>query len=213
MVMRETVFLSLCLLQLPIALHAKDFGTHGVVFFIEEEDPVALIQNKLKKMEDNGELELRNRELQQKTKVAIERPKPVEGISNASESRVFYYNPTYVVQKDLKDHAGRIFYKKGTRINPLETMNLSHSLLFFDGDDPKQVAFAQEKLKENSIKLILIKGAPLALSEELKAPVYFDQGGLLTKKLEIKHVPVLVTQEDLHLRIEEIQLKGEANEE
>jgi conjugal transfer pilus assembly protein TraW len=50
-----------------------------------------------------------------------------------------------------------------------------------------------------------VKGAPLLLSEELKVPVYFDQSGLLTKKLGIHHVPALVTQEGMRLRIEEIK--------
>ena len=145
--------------------------------------------------------------------MAVERPKPVEGLSKALKSRVFTYDPTYVVPEDLKDHQGRIIHSKGTRLNPLETVTLSQSLLFFDGDDGDQVAFAKAKLKEKSkeslkeglIKLILVKGAPLALSEELKVPVYFDQLGLLTKKLGIRHVPALVMQEGLHLRIEEIK--------
>ena len=164
-------------------------------------------------MEERGELERHNLELQKKTKAAIERPKPVEGITNAQKGRIFYYDPTYVVKEDLKDHQGRIFYKKGTRINPLETVSLSQSLLFFDGDDADQVVFAKEKLnQEISIKLILTKGAPLALSEEWKAPVYFDQSGRLIQQLGIHHVPAIVTQEALRLRIEEITLKKEKND-
>ncbi len=209
MVIRKTVFFLLCLGQL-FACHAKDFGVHGKIAPIEEEDPLILIQSKLKTMEERGELERHNRELQKKTKAAIERPKPVEGLSKAIKTRIFYYDPTYIVPEDLKDHQGRIIHSKGTRLNPLETVILSQGLLFFDGDDSDQVAFAKEKLKEksteSSIKLILVKGAPLALSKELKVPVYFDQSGLLTKKLRIHHVPALVTQQALRLRIEEIKL-------
>ncbi|MBY0501703.1 MAG: type-F conjugative transfer system protein TraW [Alphaproteobacteria bacterium] len=190
---------------------ARDFGTHGVIYPIEEEDPIALIQSKLKRMEERGELENHYQELQQKTKAGIERPKPVEGITKACENRVFYFDPTYEVPEDIKDHMGQVFYKKGTKINPLETITISQNLLFFDGDDDGQVAFAREKLKENSVKLILVKGAPLALSEKIKVPVYFDQGGLLTKKLGIHHVPAFVTQEELRLRIEEIDLKAQTN--
>ena len=47
----------------------------------------------------------------------------------------------------------------------------------------------------------------MVLSEELKVPVYFDQAGLLTKKLGIKHAPALVAQVGLRLRIEEFDLK------
>jgi conjugal transfer pilus assembly protein TraW len=206
---------------------SKDFGVRGKVAPIEEHDPIVLIQSKLKSMEERGELERHNLELQKKTQAAIERPKPVEGVTNAQKGRVFYYDPTYVVKEDLKDHLGG-FYKKGTRVNPLETVSLSQNLLFFDGDDPDQVAFAKEKLKDVPLKLILTKGAPLALSETWKVPVYFDQSGRLTKQLGIHHVPALVTQgmlsnqdkdnlsgnkhkPELRLRIEEINLKKEAH--
>jgi len=209
-------------------LMSKDFGVRGKVAPIEEHDPIVLIQNKLKTMEERGELERHNLELQKKTRAAIEHPKAVEGVTNACEGRVFYYDPTYIVREDLKDHLGRVFYKKGTRVNPLETVSLSQNLLFFDGDDTDQVAFAKEKLNEGPIKLILTKGAPLALSETWKVPVYFDQSGRLTKQLGIHHVPALVTQgmlsnqdkdklsgnkpkPELRLRIEEINLKKEAH--
>ena len=183
---------------------ARDCGTHGVLYSIEEEDPIQLIQQKLKVMEESGELERHNHILQKKGKAAVERPRPVAGITRAPKSHTFYYDPTYVVQNDLTDHKGRVFIKKGTKVNPLETVSLSQNLLFFDGDDEEQKNFAKEKLQQSPLKLILTKGAPLALSEELKVPVYFDQQGVLTKKLGIQHVPALVSQEELRLRIEEI---------
>src|SRR6478752_7556213 len=39
---------------------AKSFGTHGIIYPIEEQDPIQLIQQKLKIMEDSGELAERN---------------------------------------------------------------------------------------------------------------------------------------------------------
>ena len=196
-------------LKVSTPLSAKDFGTHGTIAAIEEEDPIAMIQQKLKGMEERGEFEQHYKHLQKKTKASVERPKPVEGLSKATESRIIYFDPSYVVKADLKDHTGKVFSKKGTKINPLETVSLSHSLLFFDGDDPEQKAWVQEKLQhDKSIKLILVKGSPLALSEQWKVPVYFDQGGLLTQKLKIKHIPALITQDGTQLRIEEILLEG-----
>ena len=46
-----------------------------------------------------------------------------------------------------------------------------------------------------NVKIILIAGSPLKLSEELGIPIYFDQYGLITKKLRIKQVPAMVFQE------------------
>lgn len=205
------VFLLLVLLNTELRiLNAKSLGTHGVIYPIEEVDPIALIKQKLKVMEDSGELERHNIELQKKTRASVERPQPVDGITKATKFRVFYYDPFHIVKEDLKDHQGRIFTKKGTRIKPLETVSLSQNLIFFDGDDKEQLAWVQEKfsksIENNSIRLILVRGAPLKLSEDLNIPVYFDQGGILTKKLGIQHVPAVVSQENLHLRIEEIEL-------
>lgn len=201
-------------------VQAKDLGTIGVISPIVEQDPIQLIQQKLKTMEDLGELKQHQHALAKKAKDAVERPLPVEGITRATKSRLFTYDPTYEVKKDIKDHRGQILYSKGTRVNPLETVNLSQSLLFFDGDDEEQVAFVKEKIEEAflvraSLRLILVRGAPLVLSEEFQRPVYFDQGGFLTKKLGIKHVPAIVSQSSLsseetkksfYLQIEEVFL-------
>ncbi|MDI9635787.1 type-F conjugative transfer system protein TraW [Geitlerinema splendidum] len=214
----KALFFLLCLGS-PITLQAKDFGVRGKIAPIKEQNPIVLIQSKLKIMEERGELERHNRELQKKTKAAIERPKPVKGITRTTKARMFYYDPTYIVPEDIKDHQGRTIHSKGKRLNPLETVTFSQELLFFDGDDADQVVFAKEKLKEkskenlkeSSVRLVLVKGAPIALSEELKIPVYFDQSGLLTKKLGIHHVPALVTQEGVRLRIEEISLQKQGD--
>lgn len=189
-------------------LSAKDFGTQGTTYVIEEEDPITLIQQKLKTMEESGDLKRHNQELHKKTKSSIERPNPVEGITRATETRVFYYDPSYRVPEDLKDHFGQVFAKKGTIINPLDTIGLAQELVFIDSDDEDQKTWAINKASQDYVKIILVTGAPLALSEELKSPVYFDQAGILTKKLGITHIPAVVSQSELQLRVEEIKLEG-----
>ena len=202
-----TALLLHCFATLP--LYSVDFGTHGTIFPIEEEDPIVLIQQKLKSLDENGELKKHQQSLQKKTKDAVERSKPVEGITKATQDRIFFFDPSYVVDRDLMDHTGNVFAKAGTKINPLKTVSLSHTLLFFDGDDEEQKIWVKEQLDKGlkpSLRLILIKGAPLELAQEWNQAVYFDQGGTLTKKLGIQYVPALVTQEGLRLRIEETTL-------
>ncbi len=193
---------------LSIAL-ARDFGTQGTLFDIAEEDPIQLIQKKLKILQDSGELERLTIELQQKAKISLERPRPVTGISRASRSRVFSFDPTYVVRQDLKDYKGQIIARRGTKINPLETVFLRSSLIFINGDDADQIKWAKDQTESNKVKLILVKGAPLELASTLKVPIYFDQGGYLSKRLGITHVPAIVTQEKNCLRIEEVNIKDE----
>jgi conjugal transfer pilus assembly protein TraW len=140
----------------------------------------------------------------EKAEKGIRRPAPVTGITKAIESREFFYNPSITVPFDLKDHKRRIFHKKGTRINPLTYRSLRQSLILIDGDDEKQVAWAFRHIKA---KIILTSGSPFDLMESWNGPVYFDQGGRLTSKLGIRHVPAVVTQEGLQLKILEVMLE------
>jgi conjugal transfer pilus assembly protein TraW len=191
---------------------ARDFGTHGPVFPIEETDPIVRIQTKLKSMGESGELKNHHQLIQEQAKSSVLHPPAVKGITKATKSRVFFYDPTFTIKNDLKDPHGKVFAKKGTRINPLEKTTLSSSLLFFDGEDVEQVTWAKthQKEKDSTIKLILTNGSPLHLAEEIGQAVYFDQNGLLTKKLGITHVPAIVSQEGLWLRIEEISFASQS---
>jgi conjugal transfer pilus assembly protein TraW len=51
-----------------------------------------------------------------------------------------------------------------------------------------------------------VKGAPLELNEQHDRWFYFDQAGVLTKKLGIKQVPSIVTQYGQLLKIQEVKL-------
>ena len=55
-------------------------------------------------------------------------------------------------------------------------------------------------------KIILVKGAPLALEKQYHRWFYFDQAGLLTRKFAITQVPARITQFGKMLKIEEIKL-------
>lgn len=202
-------FLVISGLLLASSLAAKDFGVEGSIGTVDEVDPRVVIFQKLKAMEASGEIDRHQEELKKLTQARVNRPKPVEGITKATKTRTFEYDPTYVVPQDLKDHLGQVFAKKGDRINPLETVSFQSALLFIDGDDEEQVLWAKKQMREGPSKIVLVSGAPLELSEELKVPVYFDQGGSLTTKFTIKHVPASVHQAGLTLKITEFKLKGE----
>jgi conjugal transfer pilus assembly protein TraW len=55
--------------------------------------------------------------------------------------------------------------------------------------------------------IILTNGSPFELMENIDRPVYFDQEGVLTKKLGILQVPAKVTMQEKHLLIEEVIIK------
>lgn len=181
-------------------LNAKDLGTCGTVYPIAEEDIIQYLKNKIAY---SGESWMK--EFQKSTLEKMKTPKPVSGITKAQEYRTFSFDPSITLTQDVIDHEGQIIAKAGTRINPLDHVSLDYEMIFFDGDDPAQCAFARENKSKKS-KWILIKGNPYDLEIQENYPVYFDQQGVLVQKFGIKKVPAKVSQEGSVLKIEEIAL-------
>lgn len=69
--------------------------------------------------------------------------------------------------------------------------------LFIDTQDPMQLKLAKHFLQNCSradrCRIIVVHGELKATRECLKTPLWFDQGGKLSKRLHITHVPTLVT--------------------
>ena len=198
----------------------RDYGIIGNTFEILEEDFLEMIEKRLKKLEGDGNLQEHQQKIAKQAQEKIKRPKPVEGIQHTKELRSFTYDPSITVPYDLKDHQGKVFHKAGTKVNPLDFKSLSKPLLFIDGDDEVQVTWAMEhkEMKHNVMgqgaigqnsnsQIILTSGSPFELMEKFDRPIYFDQEGVLTKKLGIQQVPAKVTQQGKCLLIEEVLLK------
>ena len=120
--------------------------------------------------------------------------------------RTFYIDPSFTLDRNIVDASGRLLFAAGTRKNPLEVVSLSRHLLFFDARDPRQVGRARQliALYQGRVKPILVGGSYLDLMQSWHVPVYYDQQGLLTRRLGITQVPALVSQEGLRLRIDEL---------
>ena len=198
---------------------AVDLGVYGETFPIEEKSLLEAIKIKLQALAASGKLEEHQRIIVKKAKEQLNRP-PVPTnwkIQKTTEPRSFDWNPTITVPYDLKDHEGRVFHGKGTKVNPLDTHSFRCPFLFVDGDDSEQVAWAikQHQLAEVSHKpkIILVQGAPLKLSEKLNLPIYFDQSGVLVKKFGINQVPARVSQKEKVLIVDEVNLTGERKHE
>ena len=183
---------------------AKDFGVVGHSYEIVEEDIIAYIKSKLSTLD----LSALQEEMQDKVRSSTTRPKPLIDINKAKESKEYYYDPTYVLDRSIYDHNGSLMHLVGTKINPLSKLPLSNALIFIDGADKEQVNYALEQYNalERKAKIILTSGSPIELQKLHKVWIYFDQFGSLTTKLGIKHVPTIVTQDALQLKINEVAL-------
>lgn len=186
---------------------ARDLGVYGEVFPVAERSLLEVIKAKLQALSDSGKLSDHQNTIVQKTKERLKRPEPVGNVHKTITPRSFAYDPSITVSDDLKDHEGRVFHRKGTKVNPLEMRSLPAPLLFVDGDDETQVAWAIQQFRQTKTdakpKIIFVKGAPFELSDKLGFPVYFDQSGVLIKKFGITQVPATVSQKDKVLWVEE----------
>lgn len=187
--------------------NAKDLGTHGRVWAIEEQNIVSYIKSQI----TEEKAEKIQKDFISKSKEHINRPKPVGGITKTLERKVHYYNPEITLTKDIVDQTGKVLYQKGMKVNPLDHQPFTRQLLFIDGDDMKHVMFAVSKHHQigDDVKIILTNGSPMELMKKFKmVRFYFDQESHLTKTFGIKTVPTLVNKEGNLMRVEAIVLGG-----
>ena len=192
---------------------AKDFGNRGANYPVAEESILLMIQRKL------GALDLKKEEerMRRITEERIRNPISVSGVIPAKETREFWHDPTYILTEDAVLPCGRVLYKAGTRVNPLDYMNLDRRLFFIDGREEKQVEWLKSRLLpdsssgENKIedRIILVGGSPVELQDKLGFEVYFDQAGELTTRFGIKGSPALAEQDGKKLKIVEVALDEE----
>ncbi|MDY0041147.1 MAG: type-F conjugative transfer system protein TraW [Desulforhabdus sp.] len=180
----------------------------GPVHPIKEPDMLQEIYRVLNEKQKSGEMARLQKEAVDRAKHSIENPKAVKGLARVEKARVFYWDPTVRVPKTITDPNGNVIAEAGKTINPLDYVNLPKNMLFFDGTDPAQVKKAESLMQHynGQMKAILVNGQPLEMSRQWKTQVYFDQGGILVRKLGLVRVPSLVSQEGKRLRIDELEV-------
>jgi len=151
---------------------ARDYGQQGAVWPIAEPDLLQQIHARLTQLERTGETARLNEQLKQRTIARINRPQPVAGLVQASIERTWRFDPTITVERDIADNRGRVIVAAGTRVNPLDTVPLRAPLVFLDGDEPAQLAWALKRFGSTPAKLILVKGAPLELMTLIGTIIY-----------------------------------------
>ena len=188
---------------------AKDYGQFGTVFPVIEPDLLRVIEAKLRSMQASGEIDAMNQRLADRTRAKVNRPDPVAGIERASKPRSWLYDPSIVIDHDIRDQKGQLVAAKGKRVNPLDYVVIKTPLVFIDGDDDAQVAWAMKRYDDKA-KLILVRGAPLELMTARQRRFYFDQNGTLTTKFGITAVPAIVEQAGKAMRVTETPVGGKS---
>ena len=204
-----------CIASAPLVLglmlgatgaRAMDLGVIGPTYEISEPHLLQMIEQRLRAKERSGELGRLEAQVRERGIATVKNPPPVTGLRATDAVRTFYFDPSFTLDRNLLGPQGELLFAAGTRKNPLEVVSLSRHLLFFDARDPRQVGRARQliALYQGRVKPILVGGSYLDLMQSWHVPVYYDQQGLLTRRLGITQVPALVSQEGLRLRIDEL---------
>lgn len=183
-----------------------DHGVYGPLFTIEEEDMIEVLKRRLLHLKESGKLEQAEKAFKEKAQKRVLEPMKVTHITPTTHTRVFYVDPTLVVTGDIAlpegiANGGHVLARKGDRINPLHHVKPSKGLLFIDGENTAHVDYARNVL--DAFDIVLVNGKPLELEATLGVPVFFDQGGIITKRYSIMHAPARMEAEGDKLKFTE----------
>ncbi|WP_242128557.1 type-F conjugative transfer system protein TraW [Sphingobium sp. Sx8-8] len=186
---------------------AKDYGQAGQTFPVIEPDLLATIEARLSQAEAGGELARMNAAFARRVEAKVRRPDPVAGITPAREARSWQFDPTVTVEQDIRDPQGRLIAAAGQKINPLDFVTIRQDLVFVDGDDAEQMAWATTRYSDVKAKIILVGGSPIEAMTSRKRRFYFDQEGRLTGKFGIQHTPAVVSSAGKLMQVSELVIK------
>lgn len=207
--MKKRTLLLCGLIALGSGAQALDLGRIGPTYEIAEPHLLTDIERRLQEKQRSGELQRLMEEARARSVAAVRSPAAVSGVATTHTARTFYVDPTFTLDRNVVDAQGRVMFAAGTRKNALDVVSLSRRLLFFDARDARQVQRARELMAAGGspIKPILTGGSYLDLMKAWRSPVYYDQQGVLVRRLGIRQVPALVSQEGSRLRIDEMVVR------
>lgn len=207
--MRPRLSASILLLLCSLTAQAAHLPALGPTYPIAERNLLDHIMQRLHAMQASGELARLQEQARERAIGRIESPPAVPGLRRSQGPRTYYFDPTFTLTQNVVDAQGKVLFAAGTRKNPLEVVALSKHLLFFDGRDPLQLTRAQELIEHyrGRVKPILVGGSYMRLMRHWQVPVFYDQDGVLVRRLGIEAVPALVSQEGMRLRIDEVELR------
>lgn len=186
--------------------YARQLGVIGTTYPILEQNALTQIMSKLKQMEVNGELKRLEEEAKRRALNSIKNPRGPLGIGTVRKSSVRVFDPSVTYTEGIFAEDGTVIAAPNTTVNPLDHIQLSKTLVFFNGDDQEQVVAVGQLLKtyQTAIRPVLVSGSWLDLSRQWQTQVYFDQGGSLSERFSIQNVPTIVRQVGNMLEIAEI---------
>ncbi len=181
---------------------ARDLGAVGETYPVKEMSMLKWIQQKVLSMQSSGEVERFQTSWIRRTEQQIKQP-PSLHLPRNKVRFVHTYEPKVVFAHDVIGSHHVVLAKKGMSVNALTQLpHYYPHWLFIDADDAQQLESAKTVIKRwPDAKIILTGGSTFRASQYLVRPVYFDQWGKLTQKLEVRSVPAYVMRRQNRLVI------------
>ena len=136
-------------------------------------------------------------------------------ITPAKKDEIYYPDPSYTLNMDIKDANGKVIYPKGYTFNPLHYMTLHSQYIFFDYTNKEQVAWIKKNKydKDMTKKLILVNGNVFQARKEFGINIFYASD-ILLKRFDITHSPSIVSQIGDRIEIKTFYLqKGDIKNE
>ncbi len=199
------ILLTLLFIGMSFFGYTEDLGVVAKVYPIAEPDMIEWIKAKAAVMMKNGQWQQIQNQAVANAKNQINNPKPIANVTDAVETKTWYYKPMIQLKHDLTDGSGHVIAKTGL-YNALKYKPFDVQLLFINGNNSKQVLWAVNHVKTDSVisKVVLTQGSFMKLDKQFKVWFFYDQNGKYTQKLKIQHVPAIVSQDGEQLKIMEI---------
>jgi conjugal transfer pilus assembly protein TraW len=177
--------------------YSKDFGIHGNVFLIQEEDArETFIKSAARVDWENA---------RKKIKASIVDLKAndhgLRALYPPNEDVITFIDPSVTAQRDIYapyikdgDVKRELLIAKGTKINPLDYMEPTSHRLFINGLDPYQLEMVEKMVNEYHapLQVILVKGSVTELEKLIGVNVYQASPEILDEN-HIDFTPSIMT--------------------
>jgi conjugal transfer pilus assembly protein TraW len=176
---------------------AKVIGTDGATYPIVEKDALSEVEEAAARV-DWSKMFNDGAKNNQALKLQID-PLPI-----VAKTSVRTIKMSYTLEEDMPNPQDptTTLYPKGFTFNPLDYSILPGKLVFIDGSNKDQVAWAKS-LKDDSAMVIVTGGDYNKVGAELKTIAY-NADQKLIDMFKIKAVPTIVTQKGSELQVEEV---------
>lgn len=194
---------------------AEDLGVKAQTYALDP-DAAEQIKDVMRRKQSTGELDQFWKNYRDRTIDSIKNP-PSLGVKSDYAVRTELRDLQFAVPEDYKDQNGRVIVRRGTVIQPLKIMPLTSGLIFIDGTDPKQVAYAVARSQAEQLKIVLTAGSPYLMRIKYRnvpwhggmgVPFYFDQRKMIINTLQklygvdVNSVPAALFQQGDKLAIQ-----------